>query len=88
MVFRQNLKPKNTVRHSYTTVSRRSTTFFRIFDPPPTVIEVSNDYIKRNNVLIEFIKEAFEEIGNKEDTVLLIYAFELCRALGYDTRLL
>jgi len=57
------------------------------FEPPLQVTEASKDYIKQNNVLVTFIEEAFDETGDKDDTVTLIQAFELCKALGYDTQL-
>ena len=57
------------------------------FLTPDAVTEASKDYIKQNNVLLRFNKEAFEVAQAKNDVVLLIEAYALSKNLNFAIQL-
>ena len=57
------------------------------FETPKSITDASLDYIKQNNVLVEFIEEAFEITNDPNDMVFLIDAYELCKSLNYAAML-
>ncbi len=52
-------------------------------DAPRSIIDSSQKYIKLNNVIMQFVDEAFDKTDDPTDTVLLKDAYNFCISLNY-----